>query len=252
MNRLFQPGRGARVGGHFRVSPAYIGVKGRSGTRGFQLTDRDLAMVRWVGRQRFAEARQVAWRFRMDERNAYRRLRGLLLAGLLDHQRVLHARPGVYLATREGLAAVELALPAARIDLRTYGHDLGATGLMVELEREFAPELVVTERELRSHDMTVERPRYAVMLGAQTTRRGLHFPDLAVERSDGRPLCVELELTAKSGGRLDQIVSAYVRGRHVGAVRYYAAAAAIGGVQRAVARAGASQLIDVRPKEHLC
>ena len=220
--------------------------------RGFRVTGRDLGMVRWVGRQRFAEAGQVARRFCMDERNAYRRLRGLVELGLLEHLRVLHAQPGVYLATRAGLAAVELDLPPARVDLRTYGHDRDAADLAVELEREFGAELIVTERELRSRDTGAERPRYAVMLGAQTTRRGLHFPDLAVELGDGRPLCVELELTAKGRGRLDQIVSAYVRGRHIACVRYYAAPAAIGGVQRAVARAGASQLIDVRPKEAAC
>ena len=73
-----------------------------------------------------------------------------------------------------------------------------------------------------------------------------------MELADGRPLCIELELTAKSAGRLDQIVSAYVRGRHIGAVRYYAAPAAFRAVERAVARAGASQLIDVRPKETRC
>jgi hypothetical protein len=206
-------------------------------------------MVRWIGRQRFAEAVQVAGRFGMDERNAYRRLRGLVGLELLEHRRVFHAQPGAYLATRQGLAAVELDLPAARIDVRTYVHDRDAAALAVDLEREFAAELVVTERELRSRDMSAEKPRYAVMLGAQVTRRGLHFPDLAVELGDGRPLAIELELTAKGSGRLDQIVSAYVRGRHIACVRYYAAPAAIRGVQRAVARAGASQLFDVRPKE---
>lgn len=206
-------------------------------------------MVRWIGRQRFAEAAQVAGRFGMDERNAYRRLRGLVGLELLEHRRVFHAQPGAYLASRQGLAAVELDLPAARIDVRTYAHDRDAAALAVDLEREFGAELVVTERELRSRDMSADRPRYAVMLGAQVTRRGLHFPDLAVELGDGRPLCIELELTAKGSGRLDQIVSAYVRGRHIACVRYYAAPAAIRGVRGAVARAGASQLFDVRPKE---
>lgn len=59
-------------------------------------------MVRWIGRARFAQAEQVALRFEMDERNAYRRLRGLVGLGLLEHRRIFHAQPGVYLATVAG------------------------------------------------------------------------------------------------------------------------------------------------------
>jgi hypothetical protein len=129
---------------------------GENRRRGFRVTGRDLAMVRWLGRQRFAEAGQVARRFGMDERNTYRRLRGLVALGPLDHQRVLHGQPGVYLATREGLAAVGLRLPAPRVDLRTYAHDLGAAGLAIELEREFGAEAIVMERELRSLDTNAD------------------------------------------------------------------------------------------------
>lgn len=206
-------------------------------------------MVRWIGRARFAQAEQVAARFGMDERNAYRRLRGLVGLGLLEHRRVFHSRPGVYLATVHGLATAGVGLPRARIDIRTYRHDRIATGVSIDLEREFGPVAVVTERELRAREATgSERLRYAVRLGAQTTRRGLHFPDLAVEAGSG-PLVVEVELAVKGRARLDSIVSAYVRGRHIGAVRYYAAPAARAAVERAVARASAGELFDVRPLE---
>ncbi len=36
-------------------------------TPGFQVTARDIEMLRWIGRLRFAEANQVARRFAMDE-----------------------------------------------------------------------------------------------------------------------------------------------------------------------------------------
>ena len=58
--------------------------------------------MRWIGRLRFAEARQVAARFGMDERNAYRRLRGLVTAELLHHCRIFHGEPGAYAATKVG------------------------------------------------------------------------------------------------------------------------------------------------------
>jgi hypothetical protein len=183
----------------------------------------------------------------MDTRNCYRRLRGLVELGMLEHERVLHARPGVYTATTDGLYAAGLRLPRARIDLRTYAHDVAAVWVAVALEREFGPDAVVTERELRSHDNggRVDRPRYAVRLGAQRTRRGLHFPDLAVEREGANPIAVEVELTAKGRTRLDQIVAAYVRARHIAGVRYYAAPAALVAVERAVARAGAEELFVI-------
>ena len=117
---------------------------------GFRLTGRDLEIVRWIGRLRFAEAEQVASRFGMDARNAYRRLRGLVAVGLLEHRRVFHAQPGAYAATRFGLQSAGLRLPPARLDVRTYRHDRIAAGVAVELEREFGAAAVVTERELRS------------------------------------------------------------------------------------------------------
>jgi hypothetical protein len=85
----------------------------------------------------------------------------------------------------------------------------------------------------------------------QLGRRGLHFPDLAIEGADGRPLAVEVELTAKGRGRLDSIVAGYVRARHIAGVRYYAASAAKAGLERAIARAGASALFDVHDTEEI-
>lgn len=207
-------------------------------------------MVRWIGRARFAQAEQVAARFGMDERNTYRRLRGLVALGLLEHRRVFHARPGVYLATGAWLATAGVRLPPARIDIRTYRHDRVATAVSIDLEREFGPAALVTERELRARDAAApDRPRYAVRIGAQVTRRGLHFPDLAVEVGTDGPLAIEVELAVKGRSRLDSIVGAYVRGRHIAAVRYFAAPAARAAVERAVTRASAAELFDIRPLE---
>jgi len=213
------------------------------------VTARDIEMLRWIGRLRFAEANQVARRFAMDERNAYRRLRGLVARELIVHQRVFHAMPGVYCSTSSGLVCAGLRLPRPRLDIRTYAHDRAAASVTIELEAEFGPPAVRTERELRSHDAgDPPRPRYAVRRGYGLGRRGLHFPDLAIELDDGKSLAVEIELTAKGTRRLDSIVRAYLGGRHH-CVRYYAAPAALGGVERAVARAGARDLLDIRALE---
>jgi hypothetical protein len=69
---------------------------------------------------------------------------------------------------------------------------------------------------------------------------------LAVELDGGPTLAIEVELSAKGRRRLESIVAAYVRARHVAGVRYYAAPAAYRGVERVVARAGAQGLFEIR------
>jgi hypothetical protein len=184
-----------------------------------------------------ASAAQVAERFGLGRAVTYARLRGLVRLGLLEHARIFHGAPGVYLATRVGLACVDLEVPPARVDLRTYAHDLELGSLVLELEREFGRDRVRTEREMRAADTSPGRPagelpRFAVSLtGArgqlQLTPAGyprLHFPDCAVigagDESD-RLLAVELERTAKGRTRLRGILAGYVAARHIGSIRYY-------------------------------
>lgn len=203
---------------------------------GFRVTQRDREIVRWIGRLRMVSATQVAERFTLGRAVGYSRLSGLVRLGLLDHQRIFHAAPGVYLATRTGLATVALDLPPARVDLRTYDHDLELSRLVVELEREFGAEAIATEREMRASDTPLGQapsdcPGFAVPLtGArgqlQLTPVGhprVHFPDAAVRSHNGDSiLAVELERTAKGRARLRRILSGYVAARHITGVRYVA------------------------------
>ncbi len=193
----------------------------------------------------------------MDLANAYRRGARLVEAGLLTHRRVLHGRPGVYIATRVGLDWSGLELPVAGIDLATYVHDVEAVWLGIELECEFTAEAVLTERELRSRDMSDAwaayrngqplEPRYAVALHSQTAPRGLHFPDLVVEGGGPRGglLAVELERTSKGATRRRKIVAAYRDGLHVEQVRYYAVPEPMRALERTIADERANKIAPV-------
>ncbi len=232
--------------------------------RGFRVTARDKDVVRWIGRLRMATAAQVAERFRLGRAVGYARLSGLVRLGLLDHFRIFHGEPGIYLATRAGLSIVNLELPSARVDFRTYAHDVELSSLVVELEREFGPERVKTERETRAADTPLgtaptKQQRFAVQLAGahgqlQLTPAGhprLHFPDCTVMAAPGDPaervLAVELERTAKGRTRLRRILAGYVAARHIGAVRYYAVGERVRNlVQSEVAAQRAHALIDVR------
>jgi hypothetical protein len=228
------------------------------------VTHRDTQIVRWVGRLRMATAQQIAERFGLGRTVTYTRLGVLVRLGLLEHARIFHGAPGVYLATRAGLAAVDLALPPARVDLRTYTHDLDLGSLVIELECEYGPASVRTEREMRAAETSLgvtstTRQRFAVPLAGASGQleltparhRRLHFPDCAVigaaaEGTDG-VLAIELERTPKGRARLRRILRGYVAARHVSLVRYYVLGDRVRAlVESEVAAQHAERLIEIR------
>ena len=58
------------------------------------LTARDVEILRWIGRVRFATSEQVAARFEMYSKVAYKRLAVLSGNGLIKRVPVLHNQPG--------------------------------------------------------------------------------------------------------------------------------------------------------------
>lgn len=213
-----------------------------------RFTPTDVAVLRFLGRQRFATAPQLARWARRSEKKLYPRLCGLRAASLVDFRRPFIER-GVYLATRAGLELAGLDLPAPRVDIRTFAHDRLVAGLAVDLER--AGALVVSEREMRHADESAAdlgagenggRPRYAVTLPGA----GRHYPDLAVVRETGRIEAIEVELTHKAKARLEAILAGYGRARHVGRVTYHVGDPRLGDkVARLAARMGLADLVGV-------
>ena len=227
---------------------------------GFRVTPRDREIVRWIGRHRFVTAAQVAERFGVGRSQCYARLTGLVRLGLLNHERLLHGEPGVYLATRSGLELAEVRLPTAAVDLRTYEHDLKLVTLITELEQARRG-AIWTERELRAVDTPSSQPaghyapRYAVLLGSGNQLRltpsgapRIHFPDAVIDDRAGHRTAIELERTVKGRSRLRQILRAYTAARHLDAVRYYTTDARVSAiVSEEIATLGASKVIKAVP-----
>lgn len=191
----------------------------RLAARPLRLGERDLALLRWLARHRFATAAQVGERFAIGRNRCARRLGQLAAAGYVERREPFRA-PSVYFVTRSGLKLAESELPPARLDVRTYRHDLGVVSLAVEFE--LAGLRTVTEREMRVREFTglgIYAARYTPEPSEHSPRR--HFADLAVEHGDGRLEVFELELTPKRSRRLRAILKAYRRSPHVSAVVYY-------------------------------
>jgi hypothetical protein len=223
---------------------------------GFRITARDREIVRFVGLQVTVEARQIAVWQQMDKAHVFRRCKRLVELGLLRQERLVHGRPGVYVATKAGLDFSELELPVARLNLWSYVHANELVWLFIDLEREFGPGRVVTERQIRTLEGRAaweaersrerHRPRYA--LAGSGGPRSLHFPDLVVEGGapQGGLLFVELELSVKAAERRREIVRSYVRGSHVERVRYYAAGEALRAMRRTVQSERAGDFVELQ------
>lgn len=195
--------------------------RGGRGDQGPRMTERDVALIGWIARWRFASVPQVRARFGLGQSVAYWRLGRLAEMGCLEFRRLFVGRPGVYVVTDVGLALSEVDLPKVGVDLRTYRHDSALVDLAIDLEGRGLE--VLSERELRRADAGASAPRHAVVLGGEQAdgRRRRHYPDMVVG-DEGQPrFAVELELAAKRTARLREILTAYRRASHLSAVVYY-------------------------------
>lgn len=198
-------------------------------------------------------AAQVQARFGIGPVVCYRRLGALVELGLVRYRRVFHGEPGVYLATHGGLAVADVALPASRIDLATYRHDLTAVWAAIQVDAEIAErgrdELrVVGERELRSDVSAGAAAQQGRVAGPGAVRGRRHCPDVAVVDGEGQVVvALEVELSAKGRARVERVMAGFARDRHLRRVVYLTDRRGIAGtVRRAVARANADELVEVR------
>ena len=182
------------------------------------LTRFDLEVLGFVARHGFATAEQVGShsfsRWENDRRElevsmtmVYRRLKKLVEADLLKHEYVLHGRPGVYLATRRSADLVDVGVPPAKVDLKSFDYDLAAVDLALALEAQ--PDWI-TEREIRSKAVSDTRGG-----GGRISRSGRlgRVPDGLLVGRMGERWAVELEISGKDNARYLDIFRGYV-GRH--------------------------------------
>ena len=137
----------------------------------------------------------------------YRRLKKLVDAELLRHEYVLHGRPGVYLATKKCADLVEVGVPPAKVDLKSFDHDLAVVDLALALE---AQPQWITEREIRSKAVSAVRGE-----GGRISRSGRlgRVPDGLLVGVQNEVWAVELEISGKDNARYLEIFRGYV-GRH--------------------------------------
>jgi hypothetical protein len=195
---------------------------------------REREVVAWVSRLGAVSVGQIGRRFDVGRSVAYELVQRLVAAGVLERIQTLAGDPTLISATAAGIAYAGLGLAPATIRIGEVDHWLACAAVALEPERRHGPENVLTDRELRFQEQLTGKPLASARLGE--TRNGywrVHYPDLAVGDGQGTT-AYEVELTPKSRRRLETIVRAWRRARHVERCIYLCPR---GAVQEAVRRA---------------
>jgi hypothetical protein len=209
-------------------------------------TDRDAQIVRWIGRLGAASAGHLMRRFGMGRSVAYQRLNSLVCDGLLEHQAVLFARPGMYTASMAGLRWQGLErLGVFRLSPGGFEHAWQVAEVATALHLALPGWQALSERELRAVEADSGELYASIQTGWIGGQPRLHRPDLVLVSPDARVVSIEVELSVKSASRLAEICRGWARARHIDRVYYLAAPGAGRAVQRAARGASATERVCV-------
>jgi hypothetical protein len=205
-------------------------------------------MLVWVASLGAITAEALARREDRSVASARGRLLAAERSGAMRSWRPLRDRPALYTATAAGLRSIGLgrARPG-QVSAAGAAHAVVCCEAAIALERSFPTSRVVGEPEIRSSDGAAAATRASVPLGGRSGP-STHRADLAIlpaDRSNGRPVAVEVELTVKAPRRLEAICRAWARSRQVAGVIYVVSPPVCPAVERAVAVAQAQAQIAV-------
>lgn len=173
-----------------------------------RLTERDLALLRWINGHGFVTVRQAADWMGTCVQAGYRRLGLLHRGGFIERHRVFHGAERAHWPTDLGQTASGDGLSRlVGISPATYRHNQ----MLVDLAQAVADKTgghFTPERRLR-HEKAIDG----------LDREG-HVPDGLIQLGNKKPIAIELELTIKSRRRLEAIVDGYLRS-DLGEVWYF-------------------------------
>jgi hypothetical protein len=219
------------------------------------LTEREASVLGPLAEHRILIVPQVALLLGVSDGTALRRLRQLEKERLLELRGIFKGLPAAAVIRGRGLRAVGSRLKPPQLNYNEYRHDVGVGWLWLAARAGSLGELrgLTTDRRMQAEDAaataSAQGSRWGVGLGllgshGQPQR---HYPDLMLDMKSGHRVAVELELTAKSSGRMNRIMSAYASDSRIDHVLYLAANRSIAArVQQSARRAGIAERVHVQ------
>ncbi len=216
-------------------------------TSGPVVTDRDRAILQWVGRHGIVTRQHVANRFFARESGdsgtwaAYRRIRKLVQMGLLQEDHTFWRQPLVLRVTTTGARFADLDVRPARIVPAEINHALAVVDLLEQLLARLPKNTgLITEREIRT-----ERRRDLRLDPTQVGTGRMPDAELQVR---GKRVALELDLTPKRSAVYEDILTSYMRQRY-DEVWWYVAPRVVDRLRKLVKLNQADDFVDVRPWE---
>ncbi|WTX01059.1 hypothetical protein OG216_47465 (plasmid) [Streptomycetaceae bacterium NBC_01309] len=242
--------------------------------RAWRATERDMAVLAWLGKWKCATADQIHAEFvrrgeQWDLAKVQRRLLALRTLKLVDYSRWYVADlPGLHWLSRDGMALVGLdgAMVVPRVD--EVHHDLAVVDLAAQIAGAYPDRLVVTEREIRARETPSpsQTPDFAYSVPMESDRLRRLYPDLVTVAAGGAAetpggagarrtvVAHEVERTRKPVPRLVENMLAYVTAGHIDGVCYWCFGETLTYVTRAAEEANArgedlrrGRKVSVRP-----
>lgn len=226
------------------IDSGVVGARGTGPGR-----DRDLELLRYVGRHGVVRIAQVMVAMDAGRTVTYDRVASCVEAGLLERLELVCSEPGLLRATRDGLRYAGLGLPVAVVSPGAVDHWLRCASTAHLVGKQYGHERVLTEREIVLAEQIEGRRIASAKVGKLPNGKPrLHRPDLAILAEAGT-IAIEVELTPKSPGRLYGLIRAWRRaagsGTVVGVQYLCEPGQTRTAVERAVAKARAGQFVAI-------
>ena len=166
----------------------------RCGVSEIRLVDRDYKIIREIDRWRVSQGRHIRYLAGFEgQRACDRRLRKLVQAGYIKREKILYGVAGIYRNTNKAKQIVAIADTDQKIRIEQIKHDIAVLDTAIYMNKKGIPfEAITTEIELHRKDGFGVRK---------------HRPDF-IYTTDGKTICIEVELSLKAKNRLETNISA--------------------------------------------
>lgn len=194
-----------------------ISIRPRGGrAHGYQLTDRDIQILRWIARHGVVTTELVGRRFFWrPERNtygkwaAYNRLTALTDMRLIIRTKSYGYPLPVLRVTREGARIADAGVRPAPLVNSELHHSIALVWLTEYLLRENAGSQLVTERELRAQRYRERRESDRPQEHGRAPDALLLLPSGQGRDIQGETIAIELDLSRKDRREMEHVIHQY-------------------------------------------